>query len=183
VIDNQHISACIKGDHKAHNEFYDHFAPYVYAIVKSHIHDDSYRKDVMQEVFAQIFLSLKSFDPNKGVLKYWVATITSKRCITWIKKHQKFKLNQSLEDTILSVSNESENTDHLSRAELQELISKMPVGYRTVFILHIIEGYNHKEIAALLDISTGGSRSQLSRAISWIKKSPSTLKQLRHEIS
>jgi len=60
--------------------------------------------------------------------------------------------------------------DQLSRSEILKLMEKMPTGYRTVFLLSVIDDYNHKQIAELLGTSVENSRSQLSRALQWARK-------------
>lgn len=60
--------------------------------------------------------------------------------------------------------------EDLKRKDLEQLLASMPDGYRTVFLLNVVDGYSHQEISDLLDIKVQTSRSQLARAIKWIKR-------------
>jgi len=84
------------------------------------------------------------------------------------------KASQKLRSVMLVEKYEDDNTtdmsyNNLACEDLNKLLAGMPVGYRTIFLLSVIEEYTHKEIAGILEISQETSRSQLSRAIKWIK--------------
>lgn len=164
------IKECLEGKEWAHEEFYNLHATYIYAVIKNYINNNEQRKDAMQEAFAQIFLSLKTFDVRKGNIKSWMAKIAARKSIDLIRKESKNNLFYGLE----VVKDYGEYTfdylDHLSRKEIEFLLSKMPSGYRNVFLLAVIDDFTHDEIAKMLGISTVTSRSQLLRAKKWIQK-------------
>lgn len=164
------INKCIARDKLAQRQLYEVCAPYVYTIIKSYIANESYRKDAMQEAFAHIFASLEKYDINKGSFKNWISRITANRCATLLKRTINFNLR--LEETITPdiVENTFAYLDQLSKAEIERLLVNMPKGYRTIFLLSVIDEYSHKEIGELLNITPETSRSQLFRAIKWAKK-------------
>lgn len=170
MIDNATIQGCIKRERRSLQMCYDRCSPYIYAVIKSYITEQHDIKEVMQSTFIEVFNSLKSFDPNKGALKSWLSTIAYRQCVKFLKKEKRlvvaFDANQHevIDDSL------ADQLNRCTKADIQSLVSNMPVGYRTVFLLHTIDGASHKEIAAELGITVEASRSQLSRSIKWIRK-------------
>jgi RNA polymerase sigma-70 factor (ECF subfamily) len=124
----------------------------------------------MQEIFAEIFLSLNKYKAERGSFKTWIGRITVYSCIDQLKKKQKLELNYGLE-VLKDVSDSSfESMNKLNRDDIENLLDQMPFGYRTIFLLSVIDNYSHKEIGKMLSISPETSRSQLSRAKNWIKR-------------
>jgi RNA polymerase sigma-70 factor (ECF subfamily) len=169
LVEQNIIHLCIRGDREATKSLYQECAPYVYAIIKNYFVEDVDRKDAMQEVFAQVYLSLKNFDFTKGSFQNWLSKLAVNQCATLIRKSKKISFVYSLEtmDTADEVSTEFMN--HLNVTDLENMLKNMPVGYKTIFLLSVIDEYNHKEISELLGISQETSRSQLFRALKWIK--------------
>lgn len=125
----------------------------------------------MQEVFAQIFTSINSFDAQKGQFKSWIGQIAVYQCIGILRKRKRLNLFVPFDDSHEKVSHEDEKLlSQMSSEDLNDFLSEMPTGYKTIFMLNVIDGYTHKEIATMLEISAQTSRSQLSRAIGWIRK-------------
>lgn len=170
MVENQYITQCQKGDKSSYKKIYEDSAAYVYAIIKSYIRDEEYRKDIMQETFASVFNSIHNFDFTKGTFKNWVSKITVVNCITFLRKNSKMKFDYTL--TVVDEINveDYEKLHELNKNDIEELLKEMPLGYKTIFLLSVIDEYTHKEIAELLNISTETSRSQLMRGIQWIKK-------------
>ncbi len=162
------INGCKRKDEKAYRQCYEACAPYVYSIIKNYISDDDYRRDAMQEVFSQIFLSIDRYDSSLGKFKSWIAQITIYQCVTLLRKRNRISMIIPLEPGV-EVADMNELLDPLSKEEIEKLLHTMPEGYKTVFLLNVIDGYKHKEIADMLGITISSSRSQLSRAIKWIK--------------
>ncbi len=171
MLTNEQIQSCIKREQKALKHCYESCAPYLYSIIKSYIYDEENRKDVLQEVFAALFSSLESYDINKGPFKPWIARVTVNQCIKYLRNQRKLSLFVPLNnDAYTGVESEDKILNQFSRQDMLKYLQKMPEGYRTVFVLSVIDEYSHQEIGKILDISAGTSRSQLSRAINWIKK-------------
>jgi len=168
------IRRCINGKEQAHKEFYEKYAPYVYAIIKNYVKNNEQRKDALQESFAHIFSSLKNYDSQKGSIKSWIGKITVYKSIELIRRESKSNLFFGLEVVQDFGENKFDYLDHLSKNEIEDLFKKMPSGYRSVFLLSVIDEFVHKEIASLLNISEETSRSQLMRAKKWIKNNMKT---------
>lgn len=117
-------------------------------------------EDLLQESFIRVFTGLKKY--NSGSLGAWIRTITIH---TAIENYRKQKTRKQHYDNLPvdSVDNELA-LDHIALEDLLKKIQNLPSGYRLVFNLYEIEGYNHREIGEKLGISEGTSKSQLARA-------------------
>lgn len=124
-------------------------------------------EDILQNAFIKVF-NKHDLYAGKGSLEGWIKRVVINTAIETFRKKQD-KKTISLEETehLQLVSNvESDQTGY---QDLLGLIQQLPLGYRTVFNLFAIEGYAHKEIAEMLGISEGASKSQLSRARQWLQ--------------
>ncbi len=169
MIDNSIIVKCKKGDQQAYSLMYKSCAPYIFTIVKNYFCYDDDRKDALQEVFAQIFLSIQQFDDAKGSFKSWASKLTVYQCIAILRKKDKLQINYSLEVVDDVEETALDAIEKLSINDLELMLKNMPDGYRTIFLLSVIDEYSHKEIGDMLGITAETSRSQLFRAIKWIK--------------
>jgi len=126
-------------------------------------------EELMLNGFFKFFRSLpfSHFEEDAALFGY-VKKIMVNECLMFLRKKKVFTI---VADTVAAeIPLEEEILDNLSAAEILQLILQLPVGYRTVFNLYVIEGYNHQEIAALMDISPGTSKSQLSKARALLQK-------------
>lgn len=170
MIDSIYINQCKKGDASSYKVIYENTSAYIFAIVKNYIRDEEYRKDIMQETYAAIFSSIKSYDEKKGDFKSWIARIAVFNCIAFIRKNSKMQFDYTLTAVEEITENDYLRFYELSKSEIEDILKEMPLGYKTIFLLSVIDEYTHKEIAELLNITTETSRSQLMRGIHWIKK-------------
>ena len=168
MIDKSTIDQCIRKERKALKLCYETCAPYVYTIVKNYIHNSNDYRDVMQEAFVSIYSSMSNYDISKGSFKSWMSTIVIRQCIAHIRKNSRIAIFYPAEvlETGIEITTE---LHRFSSEELNELLRHMPVGYRTIFLLSVVDEYTHKEIASMLNITAQTSRSQLSRALTWIR--------------
>lgn len=120
-------------------------------------------EEVLLDGFYKFFKNLHGFTYNgDAALHGWLKKIMVNECLMQLRKKNSFTIvtESSAEDIPL----QEEALNNLSAKEILGLIVQLPVGYRTVFNLHVIEGMEHKEIAVLLGIAEGTSKSQLSKA-------------------
>ncbi len=120
-------------------------------------------QDVLQETLILIFANIKYYKPT-GSFEGWMKRIAVRASLAWIRK--KCYRNEISQIDFLETNMVVEPTiyQQLGKEQILKHIQALPDGYRTIFNLYIIEGYTHKEIAELLNISELTSRSQLSRA-------------------
>lgn len=167
---NNIIKSCIKGDEKAQRELYLAFRTKWYMLAMRYGKNKSQADDIFQEGLIQIFNSLKSFDPKKAGFYTWSTRILVYSALKFLKKYNwsdSFNENNEIED----FTDKQENIyEKLAAKELTEMIQQLPLGYRLVFNLNVIEGYTHKEIAEQLGITEGTSKSQLSKAKKYLRE-------------
>lgn len=169
IVSTSIISACKKKQEQGYCSLYKLSLPYVYSIVKRYIYQEEERKDLVQEVYAQVFQQIGQFDPDKGSFKFWLRKIAVNICLMHIRKEKRFHLLVPLEHIDENKYAEELRFDSLSKEMIRRLLDKMPKGYRTIFLLVVIDDFSHAEVGNMLGISPETSRSQLSRAKIWIR--------------
>ncbi len=169
MTDSQNIEWCKKGLERGHAQLYKDCAPYVYSHVKRYISDIDFRKDIMQEIFAKVFINIKQFDPQKGNFKGWIKRIAINECLQHTRKKRPLNGAKIIEASF-DIKDDTPLPTDLKRSDIELIINNMPGGYKMVFMLSVIDGYTHKEIGEQLDISEATSRSQLARAKKWTKR-------------
>ena len=177
LTEEELLEGCRKGKPSAQRKMYDRLAPKMLGVCIRYIKDKNEAEHVMIGGFVKIFDKLDQFKGD-GSFEGWVRRIIVNDCLMYIRKNR----NMSLETDIQEVYNDPNLNimeDRLDESDLLKLIDELPVGYRTVFNLYAIEGYNHAEIAKQLKISENTSKSQLSRARKWLQ---TRLTELEKEI-
>lgn len=126
-------------------------------------------EDVLQNALIKMIQKIELFDPDKGDFGGWAYKLILNENLMFLRKNSGLKRTENLSG-IESYEPESTVLESISKKEILTLVQKLPDGYRTVFNLFVIEGYSHKEISELLEISPGTSKSQLSKAKSLLRK-------------
>lgn len=170
MVDPSIIKSVKKRNHDAFKKMYESCIRYVYAIVKRYVSNESDHQDVIQEIFARVFLSIDSFDERKGEFKFWLRRLTINQCIQHYRKQTTSAKIVPLDSAASIWSDASDRKTSLSKDEIMLYLNRMPEGYKQIFMLVIIDEYSHKEVSELLNISPETSRSQLHRAKKWLKE-------------
>jgi RNA polymerase sigma factor (sigma-70 family) len=168
------IRQCLNNDVKAQEYLYRRFAPKMFGVCLRFARNQMEAEDLLQEGFIKIFINLNSFR-GEGSLEGWIRRTMVNSAINYYKKNIKYQKEIAIDQNEFNLPQISEPIHELSAQELLKLISGLPPGYRMVFNLNIIEGYTHKEIGKLLNISENTSKSQLSRARNTLQKLLSSL--------
>lgn len=153
----------LQNDNKSKDLLYRHFAPKMYGICLRFAGNQMEADDILQEGFIKIFTKIKDFR-NEGSLEGWIRRTIINTAINYYRRNLKYARMNNLDDMEITDSRETDIYSRISREELVNMIQELPVGYRTVFNLNVIEGYTHKEIGEMLNISDNTSKSQLTRA-------------------
>lgn len=157
------VEACIKGERKAMKALYDSYGAYLFGVCRRYMPTEAEAEEMLSDAFMRIFEKLESLeDPQK--LKAWMKTLTVRICLDELRKARKIQLSWNEEALEEAVNEYPGVIEQMSAKEIKSRVDKLPTGYRTVFMLHTIEGYSHPEIAKMLKISEGTSKSQLSKA-------------------
>jgi RNA polymerase sigma factor (sigma-70 family) len=163
------IDQCLKGVPKSQEALYKHYAPRMYGVCMRYARNTLEADDILQEGFIKVFNFLKDYR-HEGSLEGWIRRIVVNTAINYYRSRLHEWEEVSLDKAGSSPKLETAEVDNLSRDELLALIQQLPEGYRLVFNLYVIEGYNHQEIGKLLNISENTSKSQLSRARAWLQE-------------
>lgn len=156
------IEACINGERAAQRSLYDIFSKKMYVVCLRYTKSQQEAEDVLQEAFIKIYKNLNTYR-GESRLDYWIKRIV----INTALNNQRKKLYMYPMVDIDEVQNTVERNKVLSDFRVDELlrmIRELPDGCQTIFNLFAIEGYSHKEIAEMLNVSEGTSKSQFSRA-------------------
>ncbi|MCB9263457.1 MAG: sigma-70 family RNA polymerase sigma factor [Lewinellaceae bacterium] len=170
MVDSTLIASVKKGENAAFKAMYQQCIGYVYSIVRRYMANESEHPDIIQEIFARIFLSVGAFDETKGEFKFWLRKVVINQCLQHYRQGKSHRLFLPLDGVPEIENGEALPMGQLSKPDIEYLLRQMPEGYRQVFMLAVIDEYDHKEIGELLGISPETSRSQLSRAKSWLRK-------------
>ncbi len=170
MVDSKIITLCKNKKEKGYKAMYDACVPYVFAVVSRYIAKEFERKDVVQDVFCHLFTKISAYDEDKGAFKPWIRKMTVNLCLTHLRKNKMISNVIPMDDNLNDIPGDEIRLDELETEEIRKMLSKMPAGYRTVFMMVAIDGYNHEDVSKSLGISPETSRSQYSRAKKWIKK-------------
>lgn len=156
------IVGCLAGNRRMQEELYRRFSPRMYAVCLRYAGNAEEAEDILQEGFIKVFKKLDSFR-SEGSFEGWVRRIFVNTAIEHFRRKRYLmpvteKEENTIEGKYLSV------LDDLAARDIMTLVQELSPGYRTVFNMYVVEGYTHKEIADMLGISEGTSKSQLSRA-------------------
>lgn len=155
------IKKAIAGNRRAQQAIYDLFAPKMLGVCRRYIQDVHFAEDAMVNGFVKVFKKLKTFK-HSGSFEGWIRRIMVRESIDHLRKRQFVVFDDDAYEK--QVSYEEESADLMDVEEVQRLIDILPEGYKMVFVLYCVEGYKHHEIARLLKISEGTSKSQLYKA-------------------
>jgi len=134
MVSESIIKAVKRKEEVAFAELYEVCIPYVYTVTKRHVNNDSNIPDIIQEIFARIFLSISSFDPSKGAFKPWLRRVVINQCYQNYHKGKPSMLHVPL-DKASEIPHDTIDLNGLSKQEIEALLQQMPEGYRRVFFI------------------------------------------------
>lgn len=158
------IAQVKKGNQPAATQLYEQQKSYWFRICLRYAKNRDEAQDVFQDGVTKIFEKINTFQATKGSFNAWSNKVLIHEVLRSLKKHQWQNSFSSVEGYENEAYEHDFAIERISAKELTEVIQALPLGYRIVFNMYEIEGYSHKEIAEALNISTGTSKSQLSRA-------------------
>jgi RNA polymerase sigma factor (sigma-70 family) len=162
------IEGCKKGSHSAFEALYNKYAKRMMAIALRYCNTTFEAEDIVQETFIKVFEKINTFD-SKGSFEGWLKRVLVNYSINYFHKTNKERKFEDATEMELPDESVGNIFSKLSNDELLGLLRSLPYGYRTVFNMFVIEGYNHKEIGEICNISEGTSKSQLAKAKTMLK--------------
>ncbi|MBX7241737.1 MAG: sigma-70 family RNA polymerase sigma factor [Bacteroidia bacterium] len=161
------LEGCLANRQDAQKQLFKLYYGYAKSICMRYCPDKKHAEEVLNSGFLKIFQNLSSFNPENS-FRAWIKVIMIHTAIDSLRKEQKYKDTIPLNETY-DAPFDDDILDKISAEEILEQVRQLPASYRTVFVLYVIEGYNHREIGELLGISEGTSKSNLSIARAKLK--------------
>ena len=173
----QLLARSVKNDRRAQQQLYEQFSPKMLGVCRMYIKDLQHAEEVMLGGFLKAFSHLKDFE-NRGSFEGWLRKIMIRESISFLRTQKKLEFTEELTPQ----SGESFNNIQagIDVEHIQQLIDDLPEGYRLVFVMYAIEGYKHREIAELLKIDEGTSKSQLFKARRMLQEQLITFKETNY---
>lgn len=158
-----------QGSSAAQRCLFDRYAPGLLILCRRYVKIPEDAEDLMLTGFHKFFQQLPEFKYQGELeLRAWLKRTMINECLMFMRKKKLFIIVTETESDLVAVAEVAFN--NMTATEIFTLIVHLPTGYRTVFNLYVVEGYSHHEIARMLDISEGTSRSQLSKAKTMLQK-------------
>ncbi len=173
------IQLAVENNRHAQQKLYSKFAPKMLSVCRQYLKDVQQAEDIMITAFMKVFANLKNFE-HKGSFEGWIRRIMVNECISFLRVNKKVSFMDD-ENYLQESFNNIES--QFSVEDIQYLIDSLPDGYKMVFNLYAIEGYKHQEIATMLGINEGTSKSQLSHARRILQDNIKNLKNYSNEIA
>ncbi len=171
------IKKAAKKDREAQRVLYELHAPKMLSVCRYYVKDVQKAEEVMLNGFFKAFTHLDSFK-NEGSFEGWLRRIMVREAISFLRQQKNIEFLVDEFDVSYDLS-ANVNTE-IEVAEIQQLIDNLPEGYKMVFVMYAIEGYKHQEIAELLKISEGTSKSQLFKARQLLQQKVNELNKISY---
>jgi RNA polymerase sigma-70 factor (ECF subfamily) len=168
MTEKEIIQGCLENKASAQERLYELYSRRMMAVCLRYTRSRVEAEDVFHEAFVKVFKNMHTW--QGGSFEGWMRRIFVNTSINHYHQNRKFfdHVDSSYAESTLSTPDNA--IAMLSNQELLELIDRLPDGYKLVFNLYVVEGYNHLEIAEMLGIAEGSSKSQLSKAKAYLKK-------------
>lgn len=158
-VERQLIEGCVAQDRAAQRQLYDRYKAVMYSSALRILNDRDLAHDALQEAFVDVFRSIAGLR-EQVTLGAWIRTIVVRRSLALLRRENRMEVydqDKHPEPTV-------HWHDNLTGEALEKAIQELPAGYRSVFCLVEVEGYAHREVAEMLGVSEGTSKSQLFHA-------------------
>ncbi|MBN2174431.1 MAG: RNA polymerase sigma factor [Bacteroidales bacterium] len=157
-IEEKIIEGCLKNDRVAQKALYDQYKTKMYTLAFRITNNFEDAADAVQEGFLQVFESLPTFNGDSK-LGTWIHTIIARAALKKVKSQMHFEeISENNQDIFIDWGSD------IDVQQLEKAIAGLPAGYRSIFTLYEVEGFKHREIAEMLDISVNTSKTQLLKA-------------------
>lgn len=172
------IESCKSNNREAQYKLYSLLSGKMFAVCLRYAKNREAAEDLLQEGFVKVFINIDKFRGD-GSFEGWVRRIIVNTAVEHYRKSTKMYPMVNVDDINKDIP-WADTGDELELEDLMKMIDKLSHGYKTIFNLYVVEGYSHKEIGEMLEISEGTSKSQLARAryllMDMVKKSEITKK-------
>lgn len=167
--DEEMLAGCQANKGYAQKQLFERYSRIMTGVCMRYVDSYEEAQDVVQIGFIKVFKKINSFS-GVGSLEGWIRRIMVNSSLDYLRKIKHQRFNLSIDDVDFKLKSEEEVSGNLQAEDLLTIIRALPAGYRTVFNMYAIEGYTHKEIGEILNVSENTSKSQYSRARTLIQK-------------
>lgn len=169
IMTEPDLQACLRGDRIAQKQFFERFKGKMFALCLRYSNSREDAEDVLQEGFVRVFRDLYQYT-GFGNLEGWVRKVFVNTALQHLQKQKNSLSTLELDGQDIADETEVYHDDEPTAKNMIRILQQLPPGFRTIFNLHVLEGYTHPEIAEILGISVGTSKSQLLRAKAHFRK-------------
>lgn len=162
------IAGCYQNDRKHQEALYNMFASKMFGVCLTYTKDRDLAKDILHDGFFKVFKKFDKYDQSWS-LNAWIRRIIVNTAIDHFRKMNRMT-NVDFQEAVYLAGSYNDVTEISKTDDLSQIINMLPNGAKTIFNLYTIEGYKHREIAEMLNISVGTSKSQLSKAKSVLRE-------------
>ena len=170
--DSSLIKRASAGNRDAQQRIYEKHSPKMLSVCRQYIKDIHHAEEAMLNGFFKVFKHLKDFKED-GSFEGWIRRIMVRESISFLRQHKKLEFQEDLGYETKEVFNNINS--EMNVADIQTIIDALPEGYKMVFVMYAVEGYKHSEIAKMLDITEGTSKSQLFKARKMLQEKLQTI--------
>lgn len=156
------ISECILGNRQMQEILYDKFSAMMYYQCLRFIKNRMDAEDVLQEGFVKVFTNLHNYK-NEGSFEGWIRSIMTRTALSHLRDNKKYSSHIDIEYATME-TREANVFDTTAEKDIIGIVAKLPSRFKKIFDLHVIEGYNHREIATILGCTESTSKSQFYRS-------------------
>jgi RNA polymerase sigma factor (sigma-70 family) len=162
LTEQELINGCIKNNANCQRMLFEQYAGVMMTVCLRYSTDHTEAEDMLQEGFVRVFRYIKQYK-SEGSFEGWIKRIVVNAALRILQK-KVIRFSEMTEELRDIRQQDAGILSSLNEREILKLISNLPPGYRIIFNLYVLEGYSHDEIAVLLKINSGTSRSQLAKA-------------------
>jgi RNA polymerase sigma factor (sigma-70 family) len=166
--DAELLDGCLRKDPKAQTTLYQQYKARLFGVCRRYARQKGDAEDIFQDAFVKVFTNMEQVREARN-LSAWIRRVVVNMCVDYYRKQGDYCDFHEIEESFVPESNTESAISQLSNQELLTYISELPHGARVIFNLYVIDGYTHPEIAKLLNISEGTSKSQLFFAKNLLK--------------
>jgi len=163
------IQNCTKGKIRWQKRLYEKYVGLLYSTISRYVKNNECAEDILLQSFLKIFKNLEDFQYiNERAFVGWIKKIAINEALAFLRNDVQTMYN--IQEEYDFFNHHAYTTEPLGEQELLEIVEHLPVGYKTVFLLHVVDGYSHKEIGEKLEIAESTSRSQFYKARNLLQK-------------
>ncbi len=163
------VELCLKKDSNALDMLYNQYSGKMFGVCLRYAKNRNDAQDLLHDGFIKVYTSLTEYK-NEGSFEGWIRRIMINTAINFYKRNSRYFFSMNDTEELLFDSYHDGIIEQISTLELLGYINNMPDGYRIVFNMYVIEGYQHNEIAEKLGISAATSKTQLMKARRYLMK-------------